>query len=90
MRAFVLDGVKRPTDIEERDIRALQHDTGGLPGRKRVGANGFHLGILGVGGRWSGKAPPVVANPSGRNVRGLAANPDSRDEAVAVAGRADP
>ncbi len=52
MRTFVLEGMQRAPDIEDGDIRGPQHDTGGLPRRKRVGANGFHRRILG-GSRFS-------------------------------------
>lgn len=48
MRASVLESIKRAPDIEERDLPTLQHDTGGLPGRKFLHTNGFHPGILGV------------------------------------------
>lgn len=55
MRALVLEGVKRPADVEKRDIRTAQDDTPGLPGRKFLGANGFHRGILGERGRFGGR-----------------------------------
>jgi hypothetical protein len=47
MSAFVFDRIKGAIDIEERDIDSIQHDTGGLSGRKFFHTNGFHLHILG-------------------------------------------
>ena len=58
MRTFIFDGMEGATDVEKRDISALQHDTGGLPGRKFVGANGFHFRILGGSPLFDGRGHP--------------------------------
>lgn len=63
MSASVLDGVKGASDIEKGDLLTVHDDAGGLPGRKFLRTNGFHLGILGAGGgftRISGLLPPAA------------------------------
>lgn len=55
MRAFVLNGMEDAADIEKGDIDSAEHDTGGRSGRKFIRTNGFHLGILGGGGRFARK-----------------------------------
>jgi hypothetical protein len=65
MGAPVLEGMKGSLDIEQRHIRALQHDTGGLSRRKFVGANGFHRGILGSEGLSRGTGSGSCAGGQG-------------------------
>ncbi len=87
--ASVLDGMKGAANVEQRHLGALQHDTGGLSGRKIVGTNGFHHCILG-GRALSSEAPsPRDREEATEKERDEAIPPKTttRDRRMVVAGR---
>ncbi len=60
MRTFVQNGMEDAAHIEKGDADSIEHDTGGLSGRKFVRTKGFHHGILGGRRGFTGKVKATI------------------------------